>query len=107
MQQYKAKGHRKVRVLDALDDRDPMGMPVQSVQRRICSSSPDASSEVLPLSRVYSHYIEVVNLAAYGADIFVGKIGRRKIVNEVYPMGGMRLLHARPVHGRRGAKERG
>jgi hypothetical protein len=65
------------------------------VKRCICSSSPDASSKVLPLSSVYGHSIEVMGLAAYDANIFVGKVGRRKIVEEVYPIEGIRLL---PVH---------
>ena len=61
---------------DVLDDRDPMGVPVQAVQRHICSSSSNTSREVLPLSSVYGLSIEVVGLAAHKARLFAGKVDR-------------------------------
>jgi hypothetical protein len=54
---------------------------------------------------VYGLYIEVVGLAAHEAGFFVGTVGGRKIVEEVYPIEGMQLHRARQVHGCRSAGE--
>jgi len=80
---------------------------VQAVQRRVGSSSPNTSCKVLPLSSMYSFSIDVVNLAAHNANLFVGKVGERKIVEEVYPIERMFLLHVRRVHGCKGARDGG
>ena len=74
------------------------------MQRGVCSSSSDTSGEILPLSGVYGHSVGVVGLTAYDAYIFVGKVDRREIVEEVYPVEGMRLLQVCRGHGRRGGR---
>jgi hypothetical protein len=92
---------RRLRVVDVLDGCDPMRMPMQAVQRCIGSSSANTSGEILPLPSMDGLFIEVVSLAAYGADLFVGKVGSRNIVEEMYAIEGMRLFWVRLVHGRR------
>ena len=79
---------------------------MQAVQRHIRGSSPNTGCEVLPLPGVYGFSVEVVNFAAHEADRFVGKVGRRKIVEEVNPIEGMGLLPVREVHGCWGAREK-
>ena len=78
-----------------LDDREPMRMPVQTVQRCIRGSSSNTSCKVLPLPSVYGLPIEVVNLAAQEARCFIRKVDRRKIVEEVYAIERVRLLNVR------------
>ena len=84
-----------------------MGMPVQAMQRCICSTSSNTSCEVLPFSSVYGLSIEVGSLAAHEAGFFVRKVDRRKIVEEVYSIEGIHLHHVRQVHGCRGPGGRG
>ena len=50
------------------------------------SASPNTSSKVLPLASVYRLSVDVVRLAAYEADVLVGKVDRRKIVEKVDPV---------------------
>jgi len=101
--QDEGAGRRMFRAADVLDDRDPMRMPMQAVQRDICSSSPNTGCEVLPLPSVNSLSVDVVSLAAQGTGFLVGKVDRGKIVEEVYPVEGIQLDCA---HGCRGAGER-
>ena len=84
-----------------------MRMPVQAMQRCIRSTSSNTGCEILPFPSVYGLSIDVVGLSAYEAGFFVRKVGRRKIVEEVYPIEGMGLLQARQVHGCRGPRKRG
>ena len=97
---------RTFRAADVLDDREPMRMPMQAVQRDICSSSPNTGREVLPLPSVNSLSVDVVSLAADGAGFLVGKVDRGKIVEEMYPIEGIQLDPVHRVHGCRGARER-
>ena len=74
-------------------------MPVQAVQGRIRSSGPNAGGEVLPLSSVDGLSIDVVSLAAYEADIFVGKVNGRKVMEEMYSIEGTHFFRTPLVHG--------
>lgn len=74
------------------------------MQGCIGSTSPDAGSEVLPLSSMDGLSIEVVSFAANGADLFMGKVGSRKVVEEMYAIEWMRLFRVRLVHGCREAR---
>ena len=85
----------RFRAEDVLDDRKPMRVPVQAVQRRISSPGPDTSCKVLPLPSVYGLSIEVVNPATQEARCLMRKVGRREIVEEVYPIEGMRFRRIR------------
>jgi len=91
---------------DVLDGRDPMGMPMQAVQRDIRSSSPNTCCKVLPLPSVNSLSIEVLSLAAHKAGLFVWRVDGGEIVEEVYPIEGVQLDRVHRVHGRRGVRER-
>jgi len=96
--QDKDRIRRRFREEDALDDRKPMGMPVQAVQGRIRGSSPNTSCEVLPLASVYGLSVEVMSLVAHKPGFIVGRERRGKIVKEVYPIERMQLLYVRQVH---------
>ena len=80
---------------------------MQAMQRCIRSTSSNTSCEVLPLSSVYGLSIDVASLAAHEAGLFVRKVDRRKIVEEVYPIKGIHLRHVREVHSCRGSGKRG
>lgn len=104
MVQGKGSIKGRLGVVDVLDDCNPMRMPVQAVESRVGSSSPNTGGEVLPLSGVDSLSIDVVSLAAYDADFIIGKVDRRKIVEEMYPIEWIHLLGVHPVHGCREAR---
>lgn len=101
IRRYKIKGagRRTFGTMDVLDDREPMRMPMQAVQRDVGSSSPNTGRKVLPLSSVNRLSIDVVSLSAYGAGFLVGKVDGGKIVEEVYPIEGIQLDRVRRVHG--------
>ena len=106
IRRYKMKGARRITfsAVDVLDDRDPMRMPMQAVQRDICSSGSNTSCKVLPLPSVNGLSIDVMNLAAHGTGFLRGKVGGGKIVEEVYPIEGIQLDRVRRVHGCRSAR---
>ena len=93
-------------MVDILDDRKPVRMPVQAVQRHIRSPSTNTSCEVLPLSSVYGLSIDIVNPTAHGTGFIVGRVGGGKIVEEMYAIEGILLGLVCLVHGRRGARVR-
>lgn len=97
---------RMLGVVDILDDRKPVGMPMQAMQRHIRSPSANTSCEVLPLSSVYGLSIDIVNPAAHGTGFIVGRVGGGKIVEEMDAIEGMLLGLVCLVHGRRGARVR-
>ena len=103
---YEVAGRRTFSAADVLDDRDPMGVPMQVVQRDIGGSSPNTGCKVLPLPSVNGLSVDVVNLTANGAGALVGKVDRGKIVDEMYPIEGIQLDPVHQVHGCRGARER-
>ena len=89
---------KRLSAADVLDDCNPTRMPVQAVERGIRSPSPNTSGEVLPLPSVNSLSIDVVSLAAYDTDLFVGKMDSRKIVEEMYSIERIHLFWVRLVH---------
>ena len=94
-------------VRDVLDDRNPMRVPVQTVQGHIRSSSPNTSCEVLPLPSVYGLSVEVQGLAAHETGLFVvGMVDGGKIVEEVYPIKGIHLEPIHRIHGCRVGRAR-
>ena len=61
-------------MINVLNDRNPIRMPVQAVQRGVGSSSSNTSCEVLPLSSVYGFPADIVNFAAHKANFFMGEV---------------------------------
>lgn len=72
---------------------------MHTVERSIGSPSPNTGGEVLPLPSMDGLSIDVVCLAAYYTDLFMGKVDRRKVVEEMYSIEGMRLFRVHLAHG--------